>query len=65
MENFVELAYFLTALLFILGLKRMASPATARSGMVWSGVAMVVATLVTFLTPGMQNFGLMILALTI
>lgn len=65
MENLVELAYFLTALLFILGLKRMASPATARSGMAWSGVAMVVATLVTFLTPGMQNFGLMILALLI
>jgi NAD(P) transhydrogenase subunit beta len=62
---FVELAYFLTALLFILGLKRMASPATARSGMVWAGVAMVVATLVTFLTPGMENFGLMILALII
>jgi NAD(P) transhydrogenase subunit beta len=65
MGNLVELAYFLTALLFILGLKRMASPATARSGMVWAGVAMVVATLVTFLTPGMENFGLMILALII
>jgi len=65
MENFVELVYFITAFLFILGLKRMSSPATARSGVVWAGVAMVVATLVTFLTPGMQNFGLMILALII
>ncbi|WP_027882120.1 NAD(P)(+) transhydrogenase (Re/Si-specific) subunit beta [Meiothermus rufus] len=65
MENFVELVYFLTALLFILGLKRMSSPATARSGVVWAGAAMVAATLVTFLTPGMKNFGLMILAIAI
>ncbi|WP_337870814.1 NAD(P)(+) transhydrogenase (Re/Si-specific) subunit beta [Meiothermus sp.] len=65
MENFVQLVYFITAFLFILGLKRMSSPATARSGVVWAGIAMVVATLVTFLTPGMHNFGLMVLALII
>ncbi len=65
MENFVQLVYFLTALLFILGLKRMSSPATARSGVVWAGVAMVAATLVTFLTPGMHNLGLMIVAIVI
>jgi len=64
-ENFVQLVYFLTALLFILGLKRMSSPATARSGVVWAGVAMVAATLVTFLTPGMHNLGLMIVAIVI
>lgn len=65
MENFVQLVYFITAFLFILGLKRMSSPATARSGVIWAGIAMVVATLVTFLTPGMHNFGLMVLALII
>jgi NAD(P) transhydrogenase subunit beta len=65
MENFVELTYFVTALLFILGLKRMSSPNTARSGVIWAGVAMVAATLVTFLIPGLHNQGLMVLAIII
>jgi H+-translocating NAD(P) transhydrogenase subunit beta len=49
----IDIAYFGTALLFILGLKRMASPTTARSGIVWAGWGMVLATLVTFLVPTM------------
>ncbi|MER3554174.1 MAG: NAD(P) transhydrogenase subunit beta [Meiothermus sp.] len=65
MENFIQLVYFLTAFVFILGLRRMSSPGTARSGVLWAGGAMVLATLATFLTPGMGNFGLMILALAI
>ncbi len=65
MENFVQLIYFATAFLFILGLKRMSSPNTARSGVVWAGVAMVAATLVTFFVPGLHNQGLMILAVII
>ena len=31
-----------------MGLKRMSSPVTARSGIVWAGAGMLVATLVTF-----------------
>lgn len=65
MENFVELIYFLTALLFILGLKRMSSPNTARSGVIWAGVAMVAATLATFLLPNMHNQLLMLVAIVI
>ncbi|GEM82332.1 NAD(P) transhydrogenase subunit beta [Meiothermus hypogaeus NBRC 106114] len=65
MENFVELIYFLTAFLFILGLKRMSSPNTARSGVVWAGVAMVAATLATFLLPNMHNQLLMLVAIVI
>ena len=45
----VQASYFAAAALFILGLKRMSSPATARSGIVWAGAGMVVATLATFL----------------
>ena len=48
----IDISYFLTACLFILGLKRMSSPVTARSGIVWAGAGMVVATLVSFLLPG-------------
>jgi NAD(P) transhydrogenase subunit beta len=54
----IDISYFLTACLFILGLKRMSSPVTARSGIVWAGAGMVVATLVSFLYPGMSNYEL-------
>ncbi len=56
--------------LFILGLKRMSSPVTARGGILWAGVGMVLATLVTFLAPVIGgaahaaiNFALVILAI--
>ncbi len=65
MDSLIQLSYFVAAALFILGLKRMSSPVTARDGIVWAGAGMVVATLITFFTPGMQNFGWMILALGI
>lgn len=65
MENLIQAAYFLTALLFILGLKRMSSPGSARSGILWAGWAMLLATLATFLWPEMQNFALMVIALAI
>ena len=69
--NLVNIAYFVTAFLFIYGLKRMSSPKTARSGIVWAGAGMVVATAVTFLHPdmgadvGLWNYFLMILAMGI
>src|SRR5688572_19042813 len=56
----IDISYFLTAVLFIMGLKRMSSPVTARSGILWAGAGMVVATLVTFLYPGMSNYELII-----
>jgi len=45
----IEGAYFIAALLFIYGLKRMASPKTARSGIVVAGWGMVLAVVVAFL----------------
>jgi len=61
----INVSYFLAAALFILGLKRMSSPVTARDGIVWAGVGMLVATLITFATPGLHNFGWMISAIVI
>jgi len=61
----IDVSYFLAAALFILGLKRMSSPVTARAGIVWAGAGMVVATLITFLTPDMHNYGWMTLAIAI
>jgi NAD(P) transhydrogenase subunit beta len=61
----IDISYFITAALFILGLKRMSSPVTARSGIVWAGAGMVVATLVSFLYPGMSNYELIIAAIVV
>ncbi len=65
MSGLINLSYFAAAVLFILGLKQMSSPVTARRGIIWAGVGMVVATLVTFSHPGMQNYLLMIIAIAV
>jgi NAD(P) transhydrogenase subunit beta len=59
----IQSSYLVTAFLFIMGLKRMSSPVTARSGIVWAGAGMLVATLFTFLYPGMTNFEWMLPAI--
>jgi NAD(P) transhydrogenase subunit beta len=61
----IQASYWVTAVLFILGLKRMSSPVTARSGILWAGAGMLVATLVTFLYPGMSNYELIIAAIVV
>jgi len=61
----IQASYFVTAVLFILGLKRMSSPVTARSGILWAGAGMAVATLVTFLYPGMSNYELILPAILV
>ncbi len=64
-DDIIQAVYLVAALLFIVGLKRMSSPKGARGGIVWAGVGMLVATLITFLYPGMHNFGLMLAAILI
>lgn len=58
-------SYFIAATLFLLGLQRMASPKTARSGIRWAGAGMLVATAATFMLPELQNLGLIVTALVI
>ncbi|MBH2010730.1 NAD(P)(+) transhydrogenase (Re/Si-specific) subunit beta [Thermomonas fusca] len=64
-ELLVKLSYFVAATLFLLGLQRMASPKTARSGIQWAGAGMLIATVATFFLPGLHNIGLMIAAIVI
>ncbi len=61
----ISTSYFIVALLFIIGLRGMSSPLTARRGIMWAGVGMLLATLVTFGWPGMTNYTLMVAALAI
>lgn len=51
----IQIAYFIAAVLFIIGLKQMSSPTTAQRGIVWAGVGMVLATLVTFAHPELKT----------
>ena len=53
--DLIQAVYFAAAVLFIIGLKRMSSPKGARGGIVWAGVGMLIAGLITFLWPGMHN----------
>ncbi len=65
MDILIQISYFAAAILFILGLRRMSSPLTARSGIHWAGAGMLVATLITFFWPGMENYLLMTAAIFI
>lgn len=62
---FVGASYLVAATLFLLGLQRMASPATARSGIHWAGWGMLIATGATFLLPGLHNMPLIVTALVL
>ncbi|MGH8477998.1 MAG: NAD(P)(+) transhydrogenase (Re/Si-specific) subunit beta [Gammaproteobacteria bacterium] len=65
MNTIIQIAYFSAAVLFILGLKRMSSPVTARDGIVWAGGGMAVAIVITYLWPDMHNYLLMTLAIAL
>ncbi|WP_028769861.1 NAD(P)(+) transhydrogenase (Re/Si-specific) subunit beta [Silanimonas lenta] len=73
LDLLAKASYFIAAVLFIFGLKRMSSPVTARRGIQWAGIGMVLATLVTFVAPttwgahGIDpiNLGLMLLAIAL
>src|SRR5487761_965416 len=64
-DTLIQASYFVTAVLFIVGLKRMSSPVTARSGILWAGAGMLVATAVTFAYPGMSNYALISAAIVL
>ena len=64
----INIAYFVAAVLFIIGLKQMSSPTTAQRGIVWAGVGMVLATVVTFIHPelkGATNIVLIVLGIVL
>ncbi len=63
MKILIHASYIIAAFLFILGLKGMSSPVTARRGMMRAGIGMALAAAVTFGWPGLNNYALMIIAL--
>ncbi len=61
----IEPVYIATIFFFIIGMQRMSHPLTARSGIVWAGAAMLIATLATFFTTGLSNIALIAMAIVI
>jgi len=66
----IQASYFAAAVLLIMGIKRMSSPVTARSGIQWAGVGVLVAVLATFLHGGpghvlIENAALIFVAIAI
>jgi len=61
----IDAVYVVAVLVFILGLKAMSSPVTARRGIVYAGIAMLIAVVVTFFSPGLSNFALIALGVAV
>tara|TARA_B100000579_G_scaffold181672_2_gene148035 strand:+ start:6914 stop:8350 length:1437 start_codon:yes stop_codon:yes gene_type:complete len=64
-SNIENILYLISASMFILGIKRLASPATARNGNRLSSIAMLIAIVVTVLKYTDTNFQWIILGLII
>jgi hypothetical protein len=58
MTPLIELAYLAAAVLFIIGLKRMSHPSTARRGNQLSAIGMLIAIAVTLLDRQIVGFGM-------
>jgi NAD(P) transhydrogenase subunit beta len=61
--NAISAAYLVAAVLFILGLKRLSSPATARSGNELAAVGMLIAVVATLVSQAITSYGLIALGM--
>jgi NAD(P) transhydrogenase subunit beta len=61
----INIAYLISAVCFIIGLKLLGSPATARRGNQIAALGMAVAVVATLFMPGMENHLLIIVGLAI
>jgi NAD(P) transhydrogenase subunit beta len=64
-ENLSALAYLAASVCFILALRGLSSPVTARSGNLWGIVGMVIAVITTLAAPGVISFGMIVLGVLI
>ncbi|MFZ0830667.1 MAG: NAD(P)(+) transhydrogenase (Re/Si-specific) subunit beta [Thermoplasmata archaeon] len=64
-QDAINAVYVVAVLVFILGLRAMSSPATARRGILYAGIAMLLAVVVTFFSPGLSNFALIFIGVAI
>jgi NAD(P) transhydrogenase subunit beta len=61
----IELSYLLAAGLFIVGLKKLGSPASARQGNLIAAIGMLVAVVATLLNQGVLNYEMILIAIAL
>ncbi len=64
-ENIINLSYLISAVLFIIGLKMLGSPKTARPGNFYSAVGMLIAICATLLDKHIVSFQFIVIGLII
>jgi NAD(P) transhydrogenase subunit beta len=64
-EELSAVAYLIASILFIMALRGLSSPETARQGNLYGIAGMVIAILTTLASPGVLSYGMIILALCI
>ncbi len=62
---FLPVSYLVASILFIVGLKRLSSPAYARSGNLIAAAGMALAVIATLMAPEMNHHGLMLIGIAI
>jgi NAD(P) transhydrogenase subunit beta len=61
----IDLSYLVATVLFVVGLKLLSSPATARRGNQIAAGGMALAIIATLFTPGLRNIPLMLIAIAV
>tara|TARA_Y100001934_G_scaffold10779_2_gene13746 strand:+ start:348 stop:1736 length:1389 start_codon:yes stop_codon:yes gene_type:complete len=64
-ENLASFAYLISSVLFIMALRGLSSPETARSGNIFAMIGMVIAVGTTLATPGVVSYWMILLGVVI
>ena len=63
--DFIRVLYIVAFVLFILGMRQLTGPTTARRGNTTAAVGMAIAVIATLLTPSVGDYGLIVLGIVI
>src|SRR5436190_11469144 len=63
--NFVDACYIVASVLFILGIRGLSHPRTARRGNLLAAIGMLIAVTATLLDPSIGNYGLIVVGIAI
>ena len=63
--NFINSAYLVASVLFILGIRGLSHPRTARQGNIIASIGMLIAVVATLLHPDVENYGLIAVGVAI
>ncbi len=64
-HDFINSAYLVASVLFILGIRGLSHPRTARQGNIIASIGMLIAVVATLLNPDIENYGLIVVGIAI